>query len=145
LRDASQKRGIPVIVFEGGEAHRFNERAIEAGVAGVRRVLAALDMAHADGIDPPRQTRVIRHTQWLRARRSGIFRSPVRAGQEVSKGEVLGLISDAFGGARATVRAPFSGIVIGHTQHPLVNRGDALIHLADPDPTAPGKVARSPY
>jgi hypothetical protein len=35
-------------------------------------------------------------------------------------------------------------VVIGHTQHPLVNRGDALWHLANLDPAAKGTAARTP-
>ena len=48
------------------------------------------------------------------------------------------------GGARATIKAPFLGIVIGYTQHPLVHSGDALVHLADLDPAARGRAARTP-
>lgn len=144
LREACIRRGIPILVFEGGEANRFNEHAIDAGVAGVQRVLAHLEMR--DGTDAPaaRPTRFIRHTHWVRARRSGILRSSIRAGQTVARGEELGIISDAFGDARAVMRSPFAGIVIGHTQHPLVNRGDALVHLADPDPAAKGGAAPPP-
>ena len=29
------------------------------------------------------------------------------------------------------LRSPISGLVIGHTQHPLVNRGDAVAHIAE--------------
>jgi hypothetical protein len=42
------------------------------------------------------------------------------------------------------MRSPFAGVVIGHTLHPLVNRGDALVHLADLDPDARGRAARPP-
>jgi predicted deacylase len=87
---------------------------------------------------------VVRHTHWVRARRTGILRSTVRAGQRVANGEVLGIVADAVGESRATMKAPFGGIVIGHTQHPLVNRGDALWHLADLDPAATGPAARLP-
>jgi predicted deacylase len=63
---------------------------------------------------------------------------------EVAKGDDLGIIADAFGGARSVVRSPFGGVVIGHTQHPLVNRGDALVHIADTNPAATGRAARPP-
>ncbi len=57
---------------------------------------------------------------------------------------MLGIIADAVGDSRATMKAPFDAVVIGHTQHPLVNRGDALWHLADLDPAAKGTAARTP-
>jgi predicted deacylase len=144
LREACTRRGIPVLVYEGGEADRFNAAAIDCGVAGILRVLAHLGMRDGGETAPPAPTRVVRHTQWVRARRSGIFRSPVRAGDVVGRGDALGIIADAFGGSRSVVRAPLGGIVIGHTQHPLVNRGDALVHVADTDPAATGPAARAP-
>ena len=144
LREACRRRGIPVVVYEGGEADRFNETAISAGVDGVLRVLADLGMRTDDPAPPAAATTVVRHTHWVRARRTGILRSPVRAGQRVTRGDVLGIIADAVGDSRATMKAPFDAVVIGHTQHPLVNRGDALWHLADLDPAAKGTAARLP-
>jgi hypothetical protein len=144
LREACRRRGIPVVVYEGGEADRFNETAISAGVDGVLRVLADLGMRTDDAAPPRAGTTVVRHTHWVRARRTGILRSPVRAGQRVARGDVLGIIADAVGDSRATMKAPFDAVVIGHTQHPLVNRGDALWHLADLDPAAKGTAARLP-
>ena len=144
LREACRRRGIPVVVYEGGEADRFNETAIRAGVDGVLRVLADLGMRPDDDPPPAAATTVVRHTHWVRARRTGILRSPVRAGQRVARGDVLGIIADAVGDSRATMKAPFEAVVIGHTQHPLVNRGDALWHLADLDPAAKGTAARPP-
>jgi predicted deacylase len=144
LREACRRRGIPVVVYEGGEADRFNETAISAGVDGVLRVLADLGMRTDDPPPPAAATTVVRHTHWVRARRTGILRSPVRAGQRVARGDVLGIIADAVGDSRATMKAPFDAVVIGHTQHPLVNRGDALWHLADLDPAAKGTAARLP-
>jgi hypothetical protein len=133
-----------VVVYEGGEADRFNETAISVGVDGVLRVLTDLGMR--TGVPPPpaASTTIVRHTRWVRARRTGILRSTIRAGQRVAKGDVLGIIADAVGDSRATMKAPFGAVVISHTQHPLVNRGDALWHLADLDPAAKGTAARAP-
>jgi predicted deacylase len=144
LREAAGRRGVPVVVYEGGEASRFNETAISAGVDGVLRVLADLEMRTVHPVPPRASTTVVRHTHWLRARRTGILRSTARAGQRVDRGDVLGIIADAVGGSRATMKAPFGAVVIGHTRHPLVNRGDALWHLADLDPAAKGTAARTP-
>lgn len=144
LREACRRRGIPVVVYEGGESDRFNETAISAGVDGVLRVLADLDMRGGDPLPPAASTTVVRHTRWVRARRTGILRSTIRAGQRVAKGDVLGIIADVVGDSRATMRASFGAVVIAHTQHPLVNRGDALWHLANLDPAAKGTAARAP-
>jgi predicted deacylase len=69
-------------------------------------------------------------SKWIRASRGGIFHLQVRLGQQVEKKQVLGIITDAFGDTSIRVKASVKGIVIGHTQIPLVNQGDAIVHLA---------------
>jgi hypothetical protein len=49
----------------------------------------------------------------------------------VERRQVLGSIDDAFGNSVAAVRAPRDGMVIGCTRSPLVNRGDAVAHIAE--------------
>ena len=51
----------------------------------------------------------------------------VVSGHEVQPG----CIDDAFGNSVAAVRAPREGMVIGCTRSPLVNRGDAVAHIAE--------------
>jgi predicted deacylase len=144
LRWACRQRGIPLLVFEGGEAHRFNETAIRAGVEGTMRVLAELGMWQGDVRPPDRPTTIVRHSAWERARRSGIVRIDVYPGQAVERGDVLGVIGDALGVRRSAVRATRSGIVLGYTRNPLASQGDALVHIADLSETARGGVARPP-
>ncbi len=135
LRQAATRRGATVLLYEGGEALRFDAAAISAGVDGVRRVLAAIGMV--DGGDPPAAppwgTRSVesRSTTWVRAGRSGILHLAVDLGDRVERRQALGTIDDAFGNAVTAVRASRSGTVIGVTRSPLVNRGDAVAHLAE--------------
>ena len=44
LRGAARDLGTPVLLYEGGEALRFDEVPIRAGVRGIVNVLRALDM-----------------------------------------------------------------------------------------------------
>lgn len=129
LRGAAAKIGKPVLLFEGGEALRFDESAIVAGVAGVLRSMAALGMIEARETDafPPPIT--ISRTRWLRARRGGILRMVAKLGDRVTKAQVLADIGDAFGRDPVNVKAPCDGVVIGLNQNPLVNQGDAVVHL----------------
>jgi uncharacterized protein len=144
LRSACRQRGIPLLVFEGGEAHRFNEAAIRAGVEGTMRVLRELGMWDEPVPPPDRATTVVRHSAWERARRSGIVRIDVYPGQQVERGDVLGVLGDALGERRTPVRATRSGVVLGYTRNPLVSQGDALVHIADLSDTAKGGPARPP-
>jgi hypothetical protein len=144
LRSACRAIGIPLLVFEGGEAHRFNANAVRIGIEGTLRVLAELGMMHGPEVPPDGETTIVRHSHWERARRSGIVRIDVYPGQPVQRGDVLGIIGDALGTRHAAVRATRTGIVLGYTRNPLVSQGDALVHLADLSETARGGPARPP-
>jgi uncharacterized protein len=130
LREVCSEREIPILVYEAGEPHRFNAGAISIGIRGVLRVMAELGMIRRARREGRRRSMEARKRTWIRARRSGILRLRVRLGQWVDAGEPLGQIHDAFGSECAEVLAPQSGLVIGVTHHPLVNQGDALVHLA---------------
>lgn len=131
LRAAARRQGVRYLLFEGGEPLRFNDDAITAGVAGTLRVLSALDMWQGTAPEPAGPTFLGRKTSWVRAQRSGVLRLSVRLGDQVEKGQIVGRIGvDFFSSESRPVKAPFTGLVIGHTKNPLVNQGDALAHLA---------------
>ena len=130
LRQAATKRGIPILLYEGGEALRFDAEAIRVGVTGILRVMACLEMYQFPLPSVPVPLVEVWQSKWIRASRSGIFRLTVALGERVEKKQPLGIIADAFGDASITVRAKIQGMVIGHTQNPLVNQGDAIVHLA---------------
>ncbi|WP_338420708.1 succinylglutamate desuccinylase/aspartoacylase family protein [Phormidium tenue] len=129
LRQAAAKRKIPTLLYEGGEALRFDEAAIQTGVDGIYRVMAYLGMYTPPAMDQP-STLEVRETRWVRASRGGIWHRSVSLGDEVKQRQPLGFISDTFGDKPMQVRSPMAGIVIGHGQNPLVNQGDALVHVA---------------
>jgi hypothetical protein len=129
VRAAATKRGIKVLLYEAGQIHRFDEDAIETGVDGVLRVLEAMEMGSWETPKHPKPIEV-RTTRWIRARRAGLMRLEAELGDEVTKGDVLGGISDALGNRSARVSATASGHVIALNQNPLVTQGEALVHLA---------------
>lgn len=130
LRQVAAEAGARVLLYEGGEANRFDPLAIEMGTAGVRRVLAAQGMI--DNGDPVVGGMLLsRNSRWMRATVSGIFSLEVALGDRVEERAPLGAIYDPFGKRLSQVRARIAGVVIGHTQHPLVNRGDAVAHIAE--------------
>ncbi len=129
LRQAASKKGIPVLLYEAGEALRFDPKAIEVGVKGILNVMNHLKMYPFPVESAITSSLKIRKSQWVRASRSGIFRRFVSLGEWVEKKQPLGMIGDAFGEKNTTLKAPIQGMVIGHTQNPLVNQGDGIIHL----------------
>jgi hypothetical protein len=136
LRQAATNQGIPVLLYEGGEALRFEPYAIGVGVTGVLRVMEYLGMAQFPQLPPPITSVEIRQSKWIRAFRGGIFHREVSLGEQVKKKQPLGFITDAFGEDKSVVRASVSGIVIGYNQNPLVNQGDGMVNLAIKDAIA---------
>jgi len=130
LRQAATKKNIPVLLYEAGEALRFDADAIQVGVEGILRVMNLLEMLELPHSLLPQPPLEVSETKWVRASRSGLLRLDARLGDRVEKKQLLGTISDAFGSKSAKVRAPVNGLVIGHTQNPLVNQGDGIVHLA---------------
>jgi len=128
LREIAGRRGIPVLVYEGGEALRFNEDAVRLGVEGVLRVLGALGLGSFE-VPAGRPSLLVRRSTWVRARRGGLLRLEVSEGDRVARRQRLGQLSDPLGEDAVELRAPFDGIVLGLTRNPVVHGGDALVHL----------------
>ena len=134
LRSAARERGAKVLLYEAGEAWRMDEWAIDAGVLGVRRVLAALDMTDPLAEETPPASTACHRSGWVRARGTGMLHLEADLGQRVTKGERLGGLFDSFGKRVRLVHADRDGIVIGRTEAPVVNRGDAVLHIAEVEP-----------
>jgi predicted deacylase len=130
FREAAYEQGIPVLVYEAGEALRFNEVAIRAGVRGVLNVMAALDMRLKKR--KPRKTAamIANASRWVRAPQSGILRSVVAIGARVAVGDTLAYINDPLGENNSEIISEVEGIVIGRTNLPLVFAGEAVFNIA---------------
>ncbi|MCA0433391.1 MAG: succinylglutamate desuccinylase/aspartoacylase family protein [Proteobacteria bacterium] len=131
LRQFAAEAGVKVLLYEGGEALRFDEEAIDTGTKGVLRVMHALGMVVKHAVGSPTEPTVhSTSSTWARAPEGGILHSRKHAGDRVGRREPIGVISDPLGTYSAPVFAEDDGIVIGHTNLPIVNRGDALFHIA---------------
>lgn len=129
LRSCASKKGIAAITYEAGEALRFYEAAIVAGVKGVLSVMRNLGMLRAPK-KSPMESVVARSSKWIRASQDGIIYPAVRLGSYVKRGDTLATISAPLGISEKAVKAPGAGIVIGSTTLPLVNEGEAIFHIA---------------
>jgi len=132
LRQVAQKAGVDILLYEAGEGLRFDEFSARVGVAGVLRVMHALDMIPEDGVplveaEPVTATA----TDWERAPAGGLMRSFKTIGDLVHKGDLLGIVSDPFGELEQDIRASNAGLIIGRANLPVVNEGDALFHIAE--------------
>lgn len=135
LREAARRRKIPILLFEGGEALRYDEAVIHIGLKGCISVMREIGMlprlpSTYEGLRPSLETFIARDTYWIRAPHSGAFRQRKKIGDTIDSGELLATISDPFGLDRFPVHAAEKGLIIGASTIPLVNRGDAMFHIA---------------
>ncbi len=128
LRQSAAKLGKHIIVFEGGESLRFDQSAIEEGVHGTLRLMQYLKMIdHAPR--PLVENKIIWSSSWLRARTGGLFQPTIRSGDMVHKNQLVGTMTDPFGEFKEEIKSPGNGYVVGLNNIPVVNAGDALMHL----------------
>ncbi len=134
MRQAVMEREIPMLVYEAGEALRFDEASIRAGARGVFQVMRALKMLPESTKKAKKTEPYIAHSSyWVRAPESGILRNRIELGGAVKKGQTIGIIADPLGREEFEVPANHGGVIIGKTMLPLVNEGDALYHIASFD------------
>lgn len=129
LRGAASDIDVPVMVYEAGEALRFEEVFIQIGLRGIINVLRVLQMLPPSKRKRSKSSAVLRSSSWQRAPQSGILRTQAKLGAMVSKGDHLGIVADPTGESEMPITAPFDGVVIGRTNLPLVFEGEALFHL----------------
>jgi len=138
LREAVADRAVPVLLYEAGEALRFDELSIRFGVRGIVSVMRAIGMLprkRSAGKD--HAPMLATASTWVRAPHSGLIRMRRHLGAQVEEGEVLGHIAHPLGRHEVEVVSTKAGVVIGRTHMPLVNEGDALFHIATFDTDAP--------
>ncbi|WP_257296616.1 succinylglutamate desuccinylase/aspartoacylase family protein [Endozoicomonas sp. YOMI1] len=132
FRHAANEYNIPALVYEAGEALRLEQASIKLGFKGVMRVMRHLHMlagkpAKASAIQPWE----CNQSQWLRSSRDGLVLLHTKQGHLVKEGDTMMTIVNPFDANDSeSITAPFDGVVIGLSQLPLANEGDALVHLA---------------
>jgi hypothetical protein len=134
LRLAAGEAGVKVLLYEGGEALRFDEAAIDAAVRGSLRVMAHLGMIEPTVRKPAPTTVFSDASAWVRAPESGILHTTRRIGDRVGRREVVGVVADPLGASSLPLVAEEDGIIVGRTNLPIVNRGDAVFHIAKAKP-----------
>ncbi len=130
FRAAAFDKGIGVLLYEAGEALRFDEVSIRAGVRGVLQVMIELGMRPRSKRPRKVESMVANTSRWVRAGQSGILRSLVATGTKVQEGDLLAYINNPLGENTEELISPISGIIIGKTNLPLVFAGEALFNIA---------------
>ncbi|WP_144210540.1 succinylglutamate desuccinylase/aspartoacylase family protein [Shewanella donghaensis] len=132
LRESAVKNQTKILLYEAGEALRFDEFSIRAGMKGILNVLQHLGMIRKVSINKKKKLApfIANGSQWVRANASGIVHNLANLGDQISKGQVLAEIGSPYGEVIDSVIASRSGILIGKQNIPLVQEGEAMFHIA---------------
>ena len=137
LRETSRKRGVVTLVYEAGEALRFEDEPIRFGKYGCLRALNKIGInplkPKAIKSDFLKKSTVLKDGYWVRAPIGGTLRLLVKLGKHVKKGEKIGVVSSPFEKAHLVIKAEDAGYIIGINNLPLVTIGTAVVHIATPD------------
>ncbi|AXT52180.1 succinylglutamate desuccinylase [Aquimarina sp. BL5] len=130
-RATCAKKGINILLFEGGKSQNSNRDIAREGVHGTMRVLNHLDMLNPSFAIPEikAETIFIKKSSWLRAKYSGLLHVKIPYGKLVEKGEHLATITDPYGKMRHVVKANNDGYIINVNEAPIVYKGDAIFHI----------------
>lgn len=132
LREAARKKKKTILLFEGGQALRFEENVIKIGIKGCFSVMRSIGMLSSIKSDQQRKkdAYTAQSSHWIRAPRSGAFRAKKKVGDKIEKGDLLAVIANPFGREEEDVISHEEGVLIGSALLPLVNQGDAMFHIA---------------
>lgn len=132
LRQTASEDGIKILLYEAGQALRYDEFSIRAGVKGIINT-----MRHMGMLNKSRSKKTVaitpfiaRASGWVRAPESGFITHSAQLGDHVEKGDVLAVIADSFGTFQANIISPAEGVVIGKQNIPLTQEGEAIYHIA---------------
>jgi len=130
LRNEAKYTGKSIIVFEGGQSLRFDEPVIEEAINGTQRLMVSLGMIpDNENIKPGWDSNILTRTTWVRAENAGLFRHHMQNGDYIKPDEQLGIITDPFNRYELPVISPVEGYIIGLNYSPVINAGDALVHV----------------
>ncbi len=130
LRAEAQEMGVPILLYEAGEALRFDETCIRIGVKGIINVLRENDMLPKVLRKTKKTPITSKSSRWIRTNESGMVRTIKALGDTVKEGEVIAYIDEPLDDDTFPIVAPFDGVIIGKSEIPLVQEGDAIFHIA---------------
>ena len=132
FRNACEKAGVPMLLFEGGKSFNIHNNITNTGVNGAKRVLNHLGMLPSKFkvSEPKVKAIVIEESKWIRAKYSGMFKATVSINGFVNKGDVLGHITDPYGTFNYFVKTPCSGYIFNVNESPIIYQGDAIFHIS---------------
>jgi predicted deacylase len=128
-QNTAHVRGKPALTTETGYLGMPEPEMVRLNVEGVFRLLRYLRML-------PGEVRLVEAPIWLSpyevltSPETGVWHPAVERGTTVSRGTVVGYLTDFFGVRLAEVRAPLDGVVMYVVGTPAMSRGEPVAMVA---------------
>ncbi|ESQ77156.1 succinylglutamate desuccinylase [Asticcacaulis sp. AC402] len=135
---------IPAVTYELGTAESWDEAYIGRAMAGIRNVMIDAGMLTGQVATAGPAPFVGNETRDVSSPHGGWAHSKVRLNQDVKAGEVMAVITNAFGDVTATLKAPFDARVIVVPVDPRTDPGETVIRLLRWNDTLPCKLDGCP-
>jgi predicted deacylase len=134
LRGAAMELGIPAVTVEVGDPQRFQLNYVRRTRRGLRNVLVMAGMIpRRAGAKVPKPV-ICQRSYWMRASRGGLLEVLPKVTAEVTDGELVARVRNAFGDTTAEFFAPQDGVVVGRSVNPVGQTGARILHLGIPAP-----------
>jgi predicted deacylase len=136
LRREASDDGIPAVTIEMGGAHQFQRDLIDEALGGVESVFAEYGLRPRERVRWPGWRTVIHddlEKTWIRADSGGIVDMHHRRGALVREDEAICTITNPFMTEKDVVKAPFTGLLVGVLENPVVYPGNPICHLVELD------------
>lgn len=132
------KAGKPGLIVETGGGSRVTDEDVSRFVLAIQGMAQGLGMLPGDPIQLS-SYRYGQDTLDLTARRGGLYRSLVEAGDDVVKDQIVGEVVDIFGDVTEQIRCPVERGWVGAIRRPWmpIYSGEEVIEIIEtmPDPT----------
>jgi len=129
LNRQAVSEGVPTILVEIGENGRRDEAFVTRIVDGVGNLLRALDMQAGPVAMTATSPRQYSSTAEAVATTTGIFTPVAVQGRAVSRGDLIGTVTDYAGQVRERIVSPVDGYVLYGITGPPVRAGDAVVTI----------------
>lgn len=128
LRRSAVAAGIPAVTLEAGGPSVLDEESVSHSVKGIQTLFNHMGMTTRFSLwgDPEP---VYYNSVWQRAPVGGIVFSRVALGQTVSKGDVLGTVTNPITNVRTRIVSSYNGRIIGMALNQVVQPGFATHHI----------------
>ncbi len=138
LRREASVEGIPAVTIEMGGAHQFQRGLIDEALDGVESVFAEYGLRPERHVRWPGWRTVIQddlEKTWIRADSGGIVDMHHHRGALVYESDPICTITNPFMTETDVVEAPFTGLLVGVLENPVVYPGNPICHLVELDET----------